>query len=520
MSPSKLSTPTKKSDITGYRLVDMEILSTIVSTLSCPFCKQATIKLSENNSRKMGLASSLKVKCTSCDEYCEEFYTSSVKKKSFDVNVRAAYSMRSCGQGFVGLQRFTALMNLPKPVTKNNYDKIIKRIHKATKDVAEQTMEEACQEIRGDAGPEEIINTPVSGDGTWQRRGHSSLNGVMTVISMDTGKILDVETMCRSCKSCKTNQKLEKEDPEAFEEWKSNHTCRLNYMGSANNMEPEGSKRIWKQSIEKNKLRYTELYSDGDSKSFISIRDTYGDDYKVKKLECVGHVQKRVGCRLRNLKKRGKGIGGRGKLTDAFIDKLQNYFGIAIRQNKNNLKGMRDSVRASLFHCASSKDQNLHFPNCPEGKDSWCAHNRDKANGTNFYKPGVGLPMEIVMKIRPIFDDLSKDELLLKCLHGKTQNQNESFNAMIWDRVPKTRYVARLQLELGVYDAVANFNVGRKASVLIYEQLNIIPGRYTTLGLHIINKKRLYISKYDASSPTKKRRKMRRGIAKQKKDKK
>ena len=90
---------------------------------------------------------------------------------------------------------------LPKPVTKNNYDKIIKRIHKATKDVAEQTMEEACKEIRGDAGPEEIINTPVSGDGTWQRRGHSSLNGVMTVISMDTGKILDVEAMCWSCKS-------------------------------------------------------------------------------------------------------------------------------------------------------------------------------------------------------------------------------------------------------------------------------------------------------------------------------
>ena len=73
MSPSKVSAPTQKSDITGYRLVDMEILSTILSTLSCPFCKQATIKLSENTSRKMGLASSLKVKCTSCDEYCEEF---------------------------------------------------------------------------------------------------------------------------------------------------------------------------------------------------------------------------------------------------------------------------------------------------------------------------------------------------------------------------------------------------------------------------------------------------------------
>ena len=50
--------------------------------------------------------------------------------------------MRSCDQGFAGLQRFTALINLQKPVTKNNYDKIIKHIHKATKDVAEETMEE------------------------------------------------------------------------------------------------------------------------------------------------------------------------------------------------------------------------------------------------------------------------------------------------------------------------------------------------------------------------------------------
>ena len=149
------------------------------------------------------------------------------------------------------VQRFTALMNLPKPVTKNNYDKIIKRIHKATKDIAEKTMKEACHKIRGDAGPEEIINTPVSGDGTWQRRGHSSLNGVMTVISIDTGKILDVEAMCRSYKSCKLNQKLEKEDPEAFEEWKSNHTCRINYMGSVNNMEPEGSKRIGNGPLKK-----------------------------------------------------------------------------------------------------------------------------------------------------------------------------------------------------------------------------------------------------------------------------
>ena len=36
---------------------------------------------------------------------------------------------------------------------------------------------------------------------------------------------------------------------------------------------------------------------------FISI--------EILKLECVGHYQKRVGNRLRNLKKKGKGLGRR-----------------------------------------------------------------------------------------------------------------------------------------------------------------------------------------------------------------
>ena len=32
------------------------------------------------------------------------------------------------------------------------------------------------------------INTAISCDGSWHRRGHSSLNGVVTVISMTNGK--------------------------------------------------------------------------------------------------------------------------------------------------------------------------------------------------------------------------------------------------------------------------------------------------------------------------------------------
>ena len=156
---------------------------------------------------------------------------------------------------------------------------------------------------------------------------------------------------------------------------------------SAGNMEPAGAQRMWNRSVEKNKLRYTEFYGDGDSKSFNTVKNTHAD-IEVKKLECVGHVPKRVGCRLRNLKKKEKGLGGKGKLTDRIIDKLQNYYGIAIRSNKNNLKAMQAATKATLSHVASSKENNLHYPHCPSGSDSWCKYNKDRADGTSTRKPG------------------------------------------------------------------------------------------------------------------------------------
>ena len=186
-----------------------------------------------------------------------------------------------------------------------------------------------------------------------------------------------------------------------------------------------------------------------------------------------------MGCRSSNFKKNVKGLSGRGNLTNDMIDRLQNYYGINIRQNKNDLKNMQAAVRGTLFHVASSKENNWHYPHCPEGKDSWCKFHQDRVNCTSIYKPGPALPLDIVMKLSPIFAELSDERLLEKCLYRKTQNQNKSVNSMIWDQIPKTRYVSLTQLKLGVYDAVANFNIGKKVSVLNYEKMNLIQGKFT-----------------------------------------
>ena len=201
--------------------------------------------------------------------------------------------------------------------------------------------------------------------------------------------------------------------------------------------------------------------------------------------------------RLHNLKKNVKGLGGKGKLTNSIVNKLQNYYGIAIRSNVDNLSAMKKAVHAALFHVASSTKNNWH-EHCPDGVDSWCRFKQDKATGKDIYKPGVGLPL----------NDLSKDELLEKCLHGLTQNQNESFNGTIWDRLPKSKYVAIDQLIFGVYDAVGHFNIGSKASILTLEKLNIVPGRYTLKGCSNQNKRCLFLAGYKNRSPTKRRRKV------------
>ena len=60
---------------------------------------------------------------------------------------------------------------------------------------------------------------------------------------------------------------------------------------------------------------------------------------------------------------------------------------------------------------------------------------------------------------------------------------------MIWDRLPKPRFVSFTPLQFGVYESVANFNKGRKASVLIFEKLGIILGKYTLTGCQKIKSK-------------------------------
>ena len=405
--------------------------------------------------------------------------------------------------GHSGLEKFCAGMNLPRPVSKKPYNNHLKKIEFASYKNAQKLMEEAAKRLIDLTEEEEepqlmemingqkVANVAVTLDGTWQRRGHSSKIGVVLVISVRTGEVLDYEVLSMVCHECQYHEKEDRESEE-YQKWFSSHkeNCQINYKGSSGEMESTGGCMIFLRSIEKRNLKYNVMVGDGDTGFFgkicQAVMQKYGDSYTITKEECVGHVQKRMGTNLREYKRKGKnrkladgkGIAGIGRLTDKKIDQMQNYYGQAIRKNKGNMDGMITSINAIFKHMIRNDQESLELQHsqCPKGANTWCKFWKDKREGTTSYDDKKRLPSVFQEELKPLFQRLSSDELLQRCLKGLTQNQNESFNSTIWSICPKTIFCGKRKVSTAMSRAVGIFNVGASSKAATMKMCGISPG--------------------------------------------
>ena len=282
-------------------------------------------------------------------------------------------------------------------------------------------------------------------------------------------------------------------------------------------MEVEGTVAIYNRSISKNGLRYVDFYGDGDTKSFKNIENTY-PGMQVRKLECIGHIQKRVGNRLRKQKKSVKGLGGKGGLNDAMIDKLQNYYGISIRRNVGkDVATMKSAIWAGFFHVTSSKNRLLH-DHCPKGKDSWCGYQLDVANKTELFKHGAGISDAVIKHIKPILVELSNDSLLQKSVFmGRHKIRTKVSMVQFGDEYQNTLMLVYASSNW-VFMMLSLFNVGNKTTLLMYEKLGMKFGVNTINGLRDGNYNRISNAKRQSTDNSKYKRRLARGLKKRKKD--
>ena len=112
-----------------------------------------------------------------------------------DINLRSVVAATSADGGLTSLRRICTDFNFPEPAN------------------CERSMAEAAKKLRKIIVKDEIddgriINVAVSVDGAWQKRyGHNSLNGMVFVISIDTGYVLDYIVKTKFCHICKSNGK-------------------------------------------------------------------------------------------------------------------------------------------------------------------------------------------------------------------------------------------------------------------------------------------------------------------------
>ncbi|GFY25993.1 uncharacterized protein TNCV_1917431 [Trichonephila clavipes] len=333
------------------------------------------------------------------ENYLDKEFLSYASSKDYEVNTRIAYSMRAVGLGFCGIKNF------PPPVSQKSYERILRKINLASREVADKSMKNAAKEEVSASRSNKIC---VCGDGceNWRipKSGHS------------------------------------------YEEWKLKHQphCVKIHIGSSSEMEVDGMKEIFQRSVPQRNAKYIKYIGDGDTKTFPELQSTA--PYSFEKVECVGHIQKRMGARLRKLKTMnrgkklsdGKSISGKNRLTDKFIDIITTYYGNAIRQNNSFVSDMRQAIWAIYCHYRSTDEEPMHHF-CPIGDTSWCKYEKAVAtNSASLFKHKNIVPIAVMDEIKPIIAELSAPKLLKKCVKGKTQNANESFNSTVWKYCPKT----------------------------------------------------------------------------------
>nr|XP_031848752.1 uncharacterized protein LOC116434154 [Nomia melanderi] len=109
---------------------------------------------------------------------------------------------------------------------------------------------------------------------------------------------------------------------------------------------------------------------------------------------------------------------------------------------------------------------------------------------------------DVLKHLKPIYEEFSKEDLLTRCLGGRTQNCNESFNSIVWRLNPKYLNSGAKIIEISAFITAGIFNEGYSSVLKIMNALNIYIGQQC----------KFFVDTYDAQRITRQKRRRQSSI--------
>lgn len=157
--------------------------------------------------------------------------------------------------------------------------------------------------------------------------------------------------------------------------------------------------------------------------------------------------------------------------------------------HSSDLDKMKNAVLALIHHYAFTDQKPMH-QYCPKGSDSWCFYQKAKAANRRS-KPShttmkTTINKQVFEAVMPVCKRLSDTELLKRCQSCLTQNANEALHNVLWSKVPKTIFVGNGRLDLGVTQAVGEFNIGVTALMAVQTEVTERPNSAQSMVIFFI----------------------------------
>ena len=506
---------------TQWCIVDIAQLNGLLGEIRCPTCEATKLSFAREDGRYR-FCYNITLSCSTCNvvaahTYSSQRSTAQHSRQPFSVNDLIVLFFNQLGLGHTAMKKFSSLFGwegLHLKTYQRKESKIINVIIDNTEDVLSASVariKEAYSTLDSSVDTDPLCIT-VSFDGSWQKRGHTSMYGFASVIDVLTGLVVDYVILSKYCNGCNMKKTVLGEDSEEFKEWFQGHQpqCAINYTGTSNAMEVEAARRLWQRSEDRHGLRYTGFLSDGDSKAHKAVCDLDIYPEPILKEEFINHVHKRMGTALINLGKQKK-LGGKGygRLTKEKAIQFQHYYRWAIVNNVGDQDAMREAIWASLFHCVST-DESPQHDRCPSGPNSWCFYNKSIATDVEIppHSTQIRHPLaaSVVQEMVPVYERMSDANLLKRMEKGKTQNANECLHSVIWSRCPKTVFVGKHKLHGAAASAIAVFNEGAVQLSQVLRRLAVETNQIHNLLVEEVDSKRITKANLASSESVKKDR--------------